>query len=460
MDNLPKTADVTNRSIGIRKGPRSPDHWLAAALALAPVFGHCSDIVIGANAILAEEFNTNIFLTPNPHKDALGQGFNANVNMAVSEEHWQSRWNADFINRWYVGDSGLNYDNQLFSTKNFYNVSERSRIGLDANYNRENTLTSLDDATVDVGYVFRRLRRTTWGISPNWMYALTERTRLSTQYSYQDTTYENPAIAAGRVVDSVSHSGVATLDHQYSERLSVRAVGVASTYEMPFQKDTSTALGVVYQNGLPVLGVNTITSGGTGVIDTQSLSLGFTYLPTETLKIDFSGGGQFNQVSNPGATVTFQPLFGGGGAPRSFNTSSHASSFSEILSAEATKRFERGEFGFSYSKSLSPNLLGLLISSERYAFSGRYSLSQNLASNFRLAVTDTATSGGTDSAVAQFYQRAIFEISTGLSWTLTEHTSLSANYQYKQIEYPSLQRDAEDHSVVLRLQYTPDQKHF
>jgi long-subunit fatty acid transport protein len=206
--------------------------------------------------------------------------------------------------------------------------------------------------------------------------------------------------------------------------------------------------------------VNTITSGGTGVIDTQSLSLGFTYTPTETLKIDFSGGGQFNQVSNPGATISFEPLFGDG-APRSFNTNSHSSSFSEILSAEATKRFERGEFGFSYSKSLSPNLLGLLISSERYAFSGRYSVNQNLTSSFRLAVTDTATGGGGgSSATAQFYERALFEIGSGLIWTLTEHLDVSANYQYKQIEYPSLQRDAEDHAVFLRLQYIPDQKHY
>ncbi|NJD07456.1 MAG: hypothetical protein FIA97_13295 [Methylococcaceae bacterium] len=459
QDDLPDQGPTGGERSRAQGRTRHKICWVTAIFVLAPVSARGFDISVGGNGGLAEEFNTNIFLTPNPHKEVWGQGFNANLNATASERHWQSRWDANFVNRWYLGNNDLDYANQLFSTKNSYSISERSILGLNANYNRDNTLSSLADNSVDVGYVFRRVPRTSRGISPNWMYSLTEKTRLSAQYSYQDTTYEKSADVAGRFVDSVSHSGVATVDHQYSERLSLRAIGVASTYEMAFQEGASSSPGLVYQNGIPIIGINRITTGGTGVIDTQSLSLGFTYVPTETIKIDFSGGGQFNQVSNPGATVSFEPMFNGG-VPRTFNTSSHSSAFSEILSAEATKRFERGEFGFNYSKSLSPNLLGLLISSERYGFNGRYSWTQQLASNFRLAVTDTAASGSGTGSTTRFSQRSQFEIGSGITWTLTERASLSANYLYRQVEYPSSRREAEDHSIILRLQYNPDQIHF
>ena len=179
--------------------PVSPDHRIIGTTAswpgivlVAMLFTAESpalDITLGADANLVEEYNTNLFLTPAPHNDEWGQGVDGGFDLAVADDRWGTSANARFMNRWYLPDSNLDYFNQFFSWKTYY-FTERSRLGLDTQYDMDTALTSLTDPTANLGYVFQRVPQTVRVLSPNWLYNLTERTQMNLGYTYRDTTYD------------------------------------------------------------------------------------------------------------------------------------------------------------------------------------------------------------------------------------------------------------------------------
>jgi len=464
---LPRGSVLATGSAPVR-GQSLFSRSIGWVLALAPLACSAAELSLGSSASLVQEFNTNLFVTTARHRETWGEGFDAGLHGGLAAERWESLWSADFVNRWYPGNSTLDYSNKLFSARNRLQLTPRSSLALNASYNMDSTLTTLNDITTNLGYVFLRLQRNSWSLSPSWIYLLNERTKLSTQYSHQETVYENREIAANRAVDSLSDSGVLSLDHQWSERVALTAVAMASTYDLLVAEESfSTVLfGRNREDTVRTISVVKGQTGGTGTIDTQSLSVGFRVNPTETIQIAFSGGGQFNQVSNPGdrGSVTTARFTRGQPRPvvgtRSFDTASRSTTLTEILSAEASKRFDKGEAGFSYEKSLSPNLLGTLISNERYSFSGSYPVTDRVTARMRLTVNESGLSGGGSGQLAGFYRRSLLEIGAGVNWTLTDKLSLDANYAYRELEYPSSQSLAQDHALYLRLNFTPDTMHF
>lgn len=411
------------------------------------------DIMLGGDAGPVSEFNTNLFLPRRDigiGRDVWGEGFDGGFELSLTESRWKSTATGRFQNRWFQDDNNLDFFNQFFSMKSFYLADERSRLGLEGLYNMDNTLTTEDGG--DLGLVFRRIPRTTRSLSPSWAYTWDEKTSSILVYSYQDTTYDNEK-NLGNVVDSVAHTGSFNLTHQWDEKLQLLGSLGYTSYDLIGSDRTIEAF--PFTTHIP---------GVTSTIRTASFMGGFNYTPTETVTLAFSGGGQHNDTSSPSFTQT--TLLGSTLLASATAPAVESTSFSEILSAKASKRFERGDIGFDFLRSISPNLQGNLITYDRYAFTGNYKFSAFLTGNVNITLSDQALEEGSGrSGRTGFADRSILTARTGLSWRWDENWAMDARYTYTRADYasdPGANNAAivDSHALYFNIRYLFDKHQF
>lgn len=439
----------------------APAIWLPArctafmvpALLLAMPECQALDVVLGGEINPASEFNSNLFLTTRPHEDTWGEGVDGTIDLSLADSRWKTQATGRFQNRWYPNDNNLDYYNQLFSVKSQY-FSERAVWGLDSQYNMDNTLSSLD--SLDLGFVFTRIPRTTRLVSPNVTYSLTENTSLALAYTYQDTTYDQQK-SSRSVVDSEAHTGSLNLTHQWNERLQLLGSMSYTSYDLlgiDQSFDGFFPLNTIF--GLLLFPSVTQVPGTTGTINTASLMGGFNFKLTETIDLAFSGGGQHNDTSNPETTITTS-VFGTPVATRQIPATEN-STISEVYSGRASKHFERSDLSLDISRSISPSLQGILYAYDRYSLSGTHKFTPHLSGSLNLSLSNQSGVGG-DSALVD---RDLYTIRAGVDWQWAQNWRLNASYQYSQVDYnaasgsPSTAVDS--HALYFNIRYLFDKQ--
>ena len=402
------------------------------------------------DAKIAEEYNTNIFLNaPAPKDGAWGQGFDTMGQFGVSDLNWHSRLVGRFNNRWYLPNSSLDYQNQLFNWNADYAL-ERSRFGLDAEYNLDTTLTQAADVASDLGFVFARIPKTTRVLAPNWHYDLSEKTELGLNYSYQDTEYDSKK-NLNRFPNSRAHTGSLELSHTWNERLRLFGNATYTDYALTSQDNE-----LVFPNRF--FDSITLVPGSTTSIRTTTGMAGFDYALSETLQVSLAGGLQYNQTATPKQFVRSYAQFPDGNilllANRE-NAASSANSLGEVFSAKIDQRFENSNINLSISRSISPNITGQLFTYETYGVSGQYRFSPLLSGSLSATYSEQ-TSPAQQNQAAQTLQRLSLQSSLNYQWS--EHWVLSGNYQYSQIEYSQRTETPNNHALYLNLQYLFDQR--
>jgi hypothetical protein len=394
-----------------------------------------------------------LFLTPAPHNDEWGHGVDGGFDLAVADDRWGTSANARFMNRWYLPDSNLDYFNQFFSWKTYY-FTERSRLGLDTQYDMDTALTSLTDPTANLGYVFQRVPQTVRVLSPNWLYNLTERTQMNLGYTYRDTTYDqknNPS----RFPDSAAHTGSLGFSHQLTEKLEL----TGSAYYTDYALTGVQSFASVTQNTFfgPLTRSQFIPSV-TSTIRTGSLMVGFDYNIDETLNIALSGGGQYNETETPSYDVTFTQKFGS--FPPSVNVlhinGSSDNSLSEIAFAKATKRFENADLSLEYNRTTSPNIQGDLITYDNYSINGSYRLSSQLSASLNLSYSDRTFPAAQGQTITGSNQ--LIGARPAISWQWDENWVMSGGYQFYRLNYTDTEATATSHAVFLNIQYLFDKQ--
>ena len=418
------------------------------------------DVTFGGNARVAEEYNTNIFLTARPHDYAWGQGIDGGWDLLVAGERWGTRLNADFANRWYVPDNNLDYFNQLFSSKNYF-LTERSRFGLDARYHLDTALASVDDVTQNLGFVARRVPRTVRVLSPSWLYTLTEKTQMTLGYTYQDTVYEQKDTAQN-FPDSVAHIGSLGLTHQWNDRLQLTSSASYTDYSLTSsdQSVKLTNIRVPTVFGLVCCFPGIITQPGiTSSIRTASLMAGLDYQFTDTFDLALSAGGQYNETARPAYNIETVPLFQGA-VIQSYDQAiekTSSSTLSEIVAAKASKRFENSDLSLAYDRTLSPNIQGDLITYDNVSLNGTHRFTPHLST--RLSLTFSDRTFPISPGLANSSNR-LFGAWSSINWQLAENWLLSGSYQFYYLDFYDLKVNniANSHALYLNIQYLFDQQ--
>jgi hypothetical protein len=198
------------------------------------------------------EYNDNITLSPDEEDEVWGTILVPSLRANYLTETLELRGRAALEIERYSGDDELDTENQFYDWFSRYQATERNTLALSASFRRESILrvgrvteavggqaatrpipatppipptppipgtsaTPGGEETVDIGLVNRQVQRDSLLVSPSWTWRVTERSRLTLNYRFDDVSYPD-AEPVDRLVDHNSHRGGGTLGYRLTER--------------------------------------------------------------------------------------------------------------------------------------------------------------------------------------------------------------------------------------------------
>lgn len=130
------------------------------------------------------EYNSNIFLTSQPHDATKGIIITPSLSGVIKERHWEANLNARIKSHNY-SDDNLDSNDQYLSLTGQYGA-ERNIFSLNARYD---LASNLNASSSDFGTVGRRVNTKLQSITPQYTRLLTERSALILSYAYTDVDF-------------------------------------------------------------------------------------------------------------------------------------------------------------------------------------------------------------------------------------------------------------------------------
>jgi len=345
----------------------------------------------------------------------------ANAKLGMRTSNYRIELDNQLIINRYKSEFDLDSEDFNANLSTSYNLTERSRLGLDANFTQDTTLTSELDAT-GTGLVQDNVIRQQWSITPNWSYSLSDTQSLQTNYTHSEITYEESERSSfvDYSIDNLSLSFRQQWTSLLSNTLSVSAM----SFEIPkigsgfFESSRETTeysvnIGVDYQ----------ITPTWA-----TSLTVGQRFTTTETTQ-------KFNFT-----TLTFDEV----------TTSDDVQGL--IFSFSVDKQFDTGSAGIEYSRSTSAQSQGDLQVNERIEANYNYKYNPKLNLSLTGGVNETSISGSEDDDNGRTY----FNIRPAVRWQFNRQTNITAAYQYRTQTFERNDEEAVSNSVSLNFNYQWD----
>jgi hypothetical protein len=155
-------------------------------------------------------YNSNLLLRPNDELSTFGTVTTPQLKLRRDSETSSVSLSGTFKFAEYFNHSDLNSDSELVNLNANKALSERSQIGFNGDFNRDNTLTSDEDITGR--FLTKQIRFRQWDASPSWTYALSPIDQLTLTGSYLAKDYDSL-----QKVDYQYYGGDAEYAHQLSE---------------------------------------------------------------------------------------------------------------------------------------------------------------------------------------------------------------------------------------------------
>jgi len=318
------------------------------------------------------------------------------------------------INR-YKSEFDLDSDDYNFNLSSSYNVTERSRLGLNGSYTRDTTLTSeLEDT--GTGFVQNNLNRQQWSITPDWSYSLSNTQFLQASYTHSEIDYEESARSslADYSIDNVSFS----FSQQWTPLLSNNLSVTAMSFRVP---KINSGQGLYSSRDTTEYSVNLGADYQISPTWSTSLSVGKRFTNTETTQL----------VDTPFEQATSDDVTG------------------LVFSLSVDKKFEAGSANVRYSRSTNAQGNGLLQVQDIIAANYTYKYSPTLQFSLNGSAKVTSSSGSEDDG----NDRNNFSISPSLRWEIDRQVSLTANYRYRAQTFEINDEKAESNLVSLTFNY-------
>lgn len=259
-----------------------------------------------------------------------------------------------------------------------------------------------NDAAQDSGIFASQARVVSRQISPSVLYKLTERDSLKASVTLDDRRY-----STNQFSDNESQSYLAAWQHEVSERLTAGVSVSHVDYESFNDFEQSESSG-------------------------QSASLVAKYDITETLQVTASAGRRKQ------TTDTFT------GQQEDSQTS-----YGAVYDVSVSQLYQRSELTVAAARGLTPSSLGGVDEQDSVNINWTYALSERLQFIF-LAAYIKSTPTNTLNGQSREYR----EFGPTLSYALTEATSVSLGYQYRQQEQSN--SDAKSNAVMLGITHQWD----
>jgi len=350
------------------------------------------------------DYNSNLLLTAEPHKEVWGQWLSPGMTFTGSTENLEigGRAAADFVS--YYGGQESSITNFFFPLSANYR-GERDRWSFDGGLTRDNTLMGELQKT---GVVLAFTQRNLWTASPSWTHNLTEQAALIAGYQFSDATYEN-GLGLG-LVDYQVHAGNAGLSYQIADKSQVQLMGIVTRF-LASQVNLETKI-----------------YGGQASLNHEF---------SETFSVKLEAGPRF---------ITNDQQFG------SQSLSDHT--WVWVANATIRKQLERTSVTFDASRAINPSGFGLLIETDRIGVTIGHQLTENLSASITgqaIVSSGVATVGSGTSFVQQRYISA----QPKLTWKINDWWGAEAWYSYGRRDVDSLNITAMSNAVSVTITYTP-----
>lgn len=351
------------------------------------------------------EYNSNLLLTPFPHKGLWGSWTSPGMKFKGSTENFEMSGSGlvDFVR--YEGSEGVKYTNIYLPLSMKYK-HERDQFGLSGGYTRDNTLLTELQETGIVN-IFRQ--RDFANVMPTWTHAFTETTSIQNSYQFSDVQYDN----GGRVLfDYQTHIGSSSLSHQLTEHDQIQLTGTYVNFHVPLIGLRSTFYGA---------------------------QAGLSHQFTETFNASAYGG--FKRIQSA--------IHQGGQTQRDKDQT--------VLTYSATlfKQFESTSFALAYSRDLYPSGIGVLIQNDRVSGTVEYKLTERLT-GFLTSEYHMVEFRSSTATIGVLPNNRYLKVEPKLRYRFNDWWSVDALYRYARSEVAQFDRIGEGNVVSLSVTYTGD----
>jgi len=362
-------------------------------------------------------YNTNLLL--NPDHETRGFGSITTPQLTLQRNSPSSNITLDgrFKFAEYINNSELNSQDQLIGLKSYKDLSERSRISLNGNFDRDTTLETESETDITEGFLDRAIHYTYWNVAPSWSYELSPIDRMSLGASYQSKDYSHNV-----KTDYAFYGPNVQYEHDLSELAKITGQLSYFRYDPVSPNPPSDLYG-----GL----------------------VGYQYKPTDRLSLGGSVGMTYTVVHDDNNNGT-----------SSSNNNNNNSKLGYRLKFNADYALnDQTKLSLLLSHDQEPSGEGRTVTRNRATLVLGYAVNELTRLGFDASYADNQDYFGTgtttkDSAGSSRY----YALRPSISYDFTDDLSLTASYQFRYKTFGSGNGSVDDHAAFLTLHYAlPDQ---
>lgn len=334
--------------------------------------------------------------------------------------------------------NAYDYNEIMLDLASSFKNSERSTLGLDANFSRQPTHVTEED---DSGRIETDRDRDTMTLSPSWDYQLSQSSLLQVAYNATDVDYSGSTSLIDYRYQTLSGTYLIRQSEKNQFSLSLNA----SRYRPA--DGVLTATDYVYDpfgNKIPGL-LTYVSVPATNQTDSYGFYIGASRDFSETLKGSLSVGLSKSENAQMYNSTAFE--ISELGQPASVNTV--INSTLTTVNASLSKEFELTTLTASFSNSNKPSSNGVLNESTELGVNIKRKITPKLQGVFDLKATSSK-----NELLSGTLDRKYYSTSLQAHWQLTKWWRMIADYRYRYQKYDTATDSADSNRFMVSLRYT------
>ena len=367
------------------------------------------DWVFGSKFTQTGTYNSNLLLNPDNKISAFGSISVPEFKLERSGPTSKVVLGGKFTFAEYIDHSSLNSQDQNGTLSIDKELSERSKLGLEASVDRDSTLTS--DRDITGRFLNRPVHFVAFDVAPFWSYDLSPIDQIRLSPSFSAVNYADSPVET----DYRIYGGNLAYSHSLSELTQV--TGNLSYYR--FEPDDT-------QNS------KTDIYGGL---------VGYRYTPSERLLLDGAVGLNYKVRTTDGSS--------GSGS---------SSDVGYRLKFNATYAIDdQTKARLALSRDEEPSGNGRTITRNRASIALSYQLSELTVLNLDASYADNEKIGGSSTQSSEGTSR-YFSLKPSATWQITDRLSFAASYQFRHKRSDG--GSATDNAAFITLRYSLQDQHW
>jgi len=408
---------------------------------LFPLLSSAAELSLETGVNTYARYNDNLTLRTTNEKDVVGGSFKPNLTFKIDGETQSfkavadvnlTRYNNEPDLRRNEGSLGLSWNKRY----------QRAQLSVSSGYKEQSNL----DQTLDLaGLTDQEVTRNTAYLKPSWSYMLSENNLLSLQYSFTDTTYDEPDLDEfGSAFENVKAVNFADFQQQSYTALFRNTLTENDdiTFSVSMTDYDGEGNGLLYIGNGPFDAFFTANEQFTEYKNV-AYDIGYSHKFSEIQKMEFSVGA--NKTDTDTLTIQHNIVFN----PFSDNIIGETP-------ADTSKRGSKYKFLYEYSverESLTVDIsqdiisesTGVLVDQQQVVFDYLLKTSERL--NYGVKLTALTNETVVANAGVSLADRERLNFTPSVHWKFAKDWSLSVKYNFAYLDQKTTASNAKSNEI-------------